>query len=146
MDLINSTRVPATLSLGRASDGEKRRAIVTAKATFRLRDGAAVLDGQEPWPIHEEAEAYGDELELPGDIGPGVLPFFEVMLVGHARAIDPVATLEVAMEVGEHRRCMVVSGDRRWVQLAEGDWQPSEPELFLRMPFLRARVTHAPVG
>lgn len=131
MELVNQTAVPAHLWVA-DTGGELRTGVLTAKATFHIRDGRAELDDQTPVAIGATG-ADGDGALR--EVISRELPGFEVMLVGSVEAPPggPIDHARVRLSVGDECREMNVFGDRHWVDTENGP-AISEPAPFLRMP------------
>jgi hypothetical protein len=136
MELINHTPLPARLDMARFDGVDFRVGLVSAKATFRIDRGRALLDDQQPLGVlvADQATELGT---LPRDLLPRRDRRFEVMLLGHARAPagQAVPSADVRLKVGSAQRAMRIFGDRRWQ-----DGVASEPEPFERMPLTWERA------
>ncbi|MPZ21616.1 MAG: DUF2169 domain-containing protein [Luteitalea sp.] len=135
MQLVNTTPVHATLSVS-AIDGKAFRAgLITAKATFQILDGRALLDSQTPLPAFRADQ----ETEL------GLLPRddlrwrgsrFEVIVLGtaHAPPGKVISAATVSLSIATEERSLAVFGDRVWEEDVAGAPRISAPEAFIRMP------------
>lgn len=135
MDFVNTTPVPARLSVVQGLQRARRAALFTAKATFSVADDGRVrLDADAPLPVLEQ-DAETPFGGLPADVVLKLDPTFEVMVLGqaHSPTGDPVAQVEVALEVGEVRRRLRVTGDRVWQGAGEAA-TIGPPAPFLSMP------------
>ena len=141
MELVNSTPVPAFLSVMTGLRPEQRGALVTAKATFLVtRDGQVKLDRDSPIEIYEQDQESEAGL-LPADIQTKLGSRFEVMVLGsaHSPTGEPVPEVLVQLAVGDEHRAIVVSGDRYWEGAGE-DARIGAPESFLSMPMTWERT------
>ena len=135
MELVNSTPIPAKLVVTTAPPADGRIGMVVAKATFTLARGTSPrLATHAAEPVHEDDVAASDGL-LPGDVVPRRDSAMEVILLGRARAPHdrPTTSLTVTLAVGDHRRELVVLGDRQWAPGRSG-LVASAPEPFTAMP------------
>lgn len=138
MELVNTTPVPARLSVAQLANG-MRGGIITAKATFVIEGSTAELDTQDAIGLSLKAE--------PTELGllPADEPYlarddrFEVVVLGKAHARTPVDEMRVALTVGATRRELVVTGDRTWVASTEG-LTMSPPAPFTVMPLTWERA------
>ncbi len=114
MQLLNTTPLVASLSL--VPQGNERRGLFVAKATFRLEQGKLRLDANAPEGLRaaDEPHALGmlprEIVERPGDD-------LEVVLLGcaHAPRGREVGSMRVGLSVCGVRRELEVFGDRVWV-------------------------------
>ncbi len=136
MELVNHTPVPATLTLTSLPNTPNRRGYLTAKATFRIEDGSAVLDTQDPLPIFKDwiPHPFG---QLPPDVSVMRRKLFEVMVLGEAiaPANEPTTHQVVTLSVGSVERSIDVFGDRHWVGNTISEVVP-----FTRMPLTWERA------
>ena len=136
MQLINSTCVPARLSVSRLFPATDRIGALVAKATFRMERGGPVIEREEPYPIWDEDQETALGV-LPRDDVPRRDPAFEVILLGvaHAPSGEPVTEQVVSLAVGHERRELVVVGDREWQERRISAAAP-----FSRMPLTWRRA------
>lgn len=134
MDLVNQTAIPAHVRTGWLANTPNRRGWLTAKATFRIEQGRAVLDRDAPLGVLPHDQPYGDGF-LPGDLTVRQRDPFEVMLVGAVKTPKPVTHQRVRMSIGAVARDLDVIGDRVW----EGD-VISAPLPFVHMPLVWQRA------
>lgn len=140
MQLVNTTPVPIKLAIYAPPAG-LRTAIFTAKATFRVSDGAEVtLDREDPLPVLDADEPTELGL-LPSDALPRCDAAFEVMVLGKAYAPQgaPVPYVMVSLAVGTVERRLAVLGDRHWEGEGEGA-RISPPQPFVCMPLTWTRA------
>lgn len=122
MDLVNTTPLPARLTIVKGPEEGQRRVSIVAKATFRVDEGSVpVLDVQEPLPfldVDRETELG----VLPADTRARSAPGFEVMVLGKAHSATgaPVTRMSVRLQVDRIARRLVVSGDRIWIGRGAG--------------------------
>lgn len=141
MKLLNVHPLPALLSVSAIPGYDAARAgMLVAKATYRVVDGAAVLETQEPAPIltKDKPTPLGD---LPRDDTLRADPAFEVILLGQAYAAGgkPCPTRSVSLSVGAARRELLITGDRRWEKSLFGT-RLSQPKPFTTMPLTWAQA------
>lgn len=136
MDFVNTTPLPADLSVTDVAEG-LREGMLVAKATFRVEPGGAVLERDEPDPIRFEDEETELGL-LPRDNLPRRGRELEVMVLGRAHAPTgrKVERMLVSLRVGEHQRSLLVTGDRVWLDRQ----RCSAPQPFDAMPLTWARA------
>lgn len=139
MDLINTTGVPAELTVSSLGPDEEGRDVrlgsLALKATLDVdRDGLMTL-AADPLPV-QDAELPCELGVLPRDLLPPRPEAVELMVLGaaHGPGGRPVREMIVALEVGERRWELAVTGERRWGRGADGGWTLSEPAPFQRMP------------
>lgn len=142
MRVINET--PFRVGRVRASfDARSDALVLLVKGTFRIvPDGVATAlpsDAQlRPCLDLPYADRGGSEVYYPSDYAP-YKPRADLLVVGsaHAPGGQPVTRLDVAVTVGNHRKSLVVHGDRHW--LGDGE-AASPPEPFLAMPLTWSRA------
>lgn len=117
--------------------------VVVVKGTFRIvPDGIATAlpaDAQlRPCLDTPYADQGGTEVYYPSDYAP-FKPRADLLVVGsaHAPGGRAVTRLDVAVTLGNHRKALVVHGDRYWIG-DDGDASPPEP--FLAMPLTWSRA------
>lgn len=141
MEFVNSTPVPAFLSVMTGLNPEQRDALVTAKATFLVtKDGQVQLDRESPIEIYQQDQESEAGL-LPTDVQAKIGSRFEVMVIGsaHSPAGKPVPEVLVQLAIGEEHRAMVVSGDRYWEGAGEdARIGAPEPSLSILMTWERS--------
>lgn len=136
LQVVNQSPFSASLSVFPDTAGVES-AFAVVKATFKIgANGPELAMPQLPllaadvyWgdPTQTSLRAVG-EFALPK-------PATDVLLVG--RAIAPASNTRVAdvrLRVGPVSRTIRVFGDRHWVKVGDGKWQPSAPEVWDRMP------------
>ena len=141
MKLLNVHPLPALLSVSAIPGYDAARAgMLVAKATYRVADGVAVLETQEPAPIltKDKPTPLGD---LPRDDTLRADPAFEVILLGQAYAAGgkPCPSRSVSLSVGAARRELLITGDRRWEKSMFGQ-RLSQPKPFTTMPLTWAQA------
>jgi hypothetical protein len=134
MELINATAVPARILTGALLAPENRIGTITAKATFRISNGRADLDTQDPYPLFDDDHETEFGL-LPNDLLPRRDQVFEVLVLGAAYAPGgaSVAQSRVDVAVGSERRALAVFGTRVW-EPGGSPTEMSAPLQFTRMP------------
>jgi hypothetical protein len=111
MDMENLTALPARLEVGAPLEGGLRRALVVAKATYRLEPAGLALDDQAPLPVTVK-DTVTELGVLPADVVARRDARFEVGVLGRAhRDAAQGAQLLVSLAVGDHRK--TVSLDAR---------------------------------
>ena len=141
VELVNTTPIPASLTLTDIPGREQRFGMIIAKATFRIEPTGTALETQDPVPLFEDDEK--TELGLmPRDNLPRADSAFEVILLGAARAPDNrlVPAMNVALQVGTHRKQLRVFGDRVWQETPPDGHRISVPGPFTRMPLTYERA------
>ena len=140
MELRNVHPVAAAVQVGDLGGARPSRfAMVTAKATYAVGvDGRTALAEPVPlWRVDEPTELG----VLPRDDLPRVDPAFEVIALAraHAPGGKPCAQMRVALQVGDRRRELLVTGDRRW-ERGLLRTRASAPQPFTTMPLTWARA------
>ncbi len=133
MELVNTTPAAATLRVSSLEgNDDARHGILTAKVTFKVEtDGTVTLDSQQPFPIFEvdEPTPHGP---MPADDLPRRDRAFEVIVLGAAHG-QGRTHMTVELAVGDHRRTLLVVGDRYWTGDRRGA-EISEPTPIDTMP------------
>lgn len=141
MELVNTTQLPARLTVEDAYGAGARKAHITAKATFRVDDsGTPVLDEDAPLPFLD-ADLETDLGVLPADTRPRLAPGFEIMVLGkaHSASGEPIRQMSVRLQVGSVIRELVVTGDRHWIERgSEARIGPAEPFTEMTLDWSRA--------
>ncbi len=111
---------------------------VIVKATVTIRPTLTLADEQVPPAMADEY--YGDptasSLRIVSDLHIGK-PGTDVVLIGSAWAPDgePVARMQVTMNVADRQKTVLVSGNRMWM-----DGSPTAPQRFESMPLVWERA------
>lgn len=115
---------------------------LTVKATFELGEPVLPAERQEPVRLVDEylGEPGLSSLKYASDVHL-TKPSTDVIVTGSAHAPDgrPVASLDVAVRVGERQKTIRVFGDRKWYR-SENDLRISSPEPFVTMPIVYERA------
>jgi hypothetical protein len=149
MRILNARPFPNAITFGHGPDGNAFLSVIT-KATFDLKNlPGPVRQSKGQLPIFTEDEPFdpkqpGGLLKFESDLVP-FKPRSDIVLVGSAHAPNGRLTksVEVAIEVGEHRRKLMVFGDRMWsFPSDQADAIPYVigPADFLEMPLTYARA------
>ncbi len=134
MDVVNKTAVPFSALVTKTVDDSVKRGIFTAKATFRLEGGKAIVDRDNPFPLTHEVTKHGDWFHLPPDESHARIDGFDVSVVATVRALRPTSRRLVRLTIGDVRRELEVVGDRTWTGDSDGFRTTSDPEPFVEMP------------
>jgi hypothetical protein len=140
MELVNTTALPGRILTGSLFVPENRIGTVTAKATFRIADGRAELDTQDPVPLFDD-DSETDLGILPNDLFPRRDAAFEVLVLGAAYGTAGASVREsrVEVSVGSARRALDILGSRVWESNGSAT-QISQPAAFTRMPITSANA------
>lgn len=141
MRLENKTPIPARAEMIRMPGDVMAVGVITAKATYTFSpDGAVQLDREAPFPVFDADEEHEYGI-LPHDRAPRQDAAFEVIFMGCANAPggEPTGQMTVSLAVGQHRRALLISGDRRWSGGPE-DASISPPAQFTTMPLTLERA------
>lgn len=115
MELINQTPVVGRLTVSDLEGTPFRYGMLTVKATFTVEDtGRATLDSQSPFAIFDEDEPTPLG-HLPSDAVPRQDSVFEVIVLGNAYG-GGRRQMFVELALGDHRRRLLVTGDRHWLK------------------------------
>ncbi len=139
MDLQDTTPLVSRILLGQVPGADLRFGCLVVKATYRhAADNGVALDLERPLPVLEE------DLQTPLGLIPRDDQIYcqrhtEVILLGTATPPRPARQLGVSLAVGDHRRELLVSGDRAW-RGARGEGGASAAVPFARMPLTWARA------
>ncbi len=142
MDLINNLPIAAKVVVADIEGQSSRIGVVTAKATFTFSsEGSVQLEMEHPFPLYDQ-NLETDLGYLPRDDLPRRDPAFEVILLGAAYSPkgQPVEKLQVALEVGNERRELMIFGVRKWEDDLSGQKQIAEPIPFVRMPLTYSKA------
>lgn len=134
MDVVNKTAVPFSALVAKTVDGSVKRGIFTAKATFRLEGGEAILDRDKPFPITNQVTKHGDWFHLPPDESHARIDGFDFSVIATVRAPRPTTRRLLQLRIGDVRRELEVVGDRTWTGDSDGFRTISEPGPFTEMP------------
>ncbi|MBN4050325.1 DUF2169 domain-containing protein [Desulfobulbus sp. AH-315-M07] len=134
MDVVNKTAVPFSAFVAKTVDGSAKRGIFTAKATFRLEGGKAIVDRDDPFPLTSEVTKHGDWFHLPPDESHACIDGFDVSVVAIVRAPRPTPRRLIRLRIGDVKRELEVVGDRTWTGDSDGFRTTSDPEPFIEMP------------
>jgi hypothetical protein len=132
MDIVDQAGFPLRLYRG-VIDEERLFASLVVKTLWTVRDGRIALDETQDWVA----------LDSPKPTPDGVLPsdqcFYkggaDVMLLGQARAAEPVARLAVSVSIGSGFSASVLAiGRREWRKRLLRGLEISPPQPFTSMP------------
>lgn len=141
MELVNTTPLPARLTVAAVEGLPYRRGLLIAKATARFGEGRwEDLETADPVPLLDRDTPTDGGL-LPRDDFPRADPPFEVIMLGAAYASRgrPTEQRRVSLSVGNERRSLAVFGDRVW-EITRSGPRISRPTPFLRMPLTYDRA------
>jgi hypothetical protein len=131
MDFENGTPLPAALYRSQLNYRDLMLATVIVKASYEVAADGAIGRVGDPLPINE-ADVETPFGTLEGDVVP-IKDGCDFAIYGHALSRQPVATMNVTVELGSLTRALRITGDRLW---ASSDRAPasSEGAAFTSMP------------
>jgi hypothetical protein len=141
LDLRNRTPFAAAIVPGLDKEGRDTLTVVV-KGTFALgrREALAVADAQVPIAYADvfHGEPGLSSIRYEADACPAKTGT-DVVLVGHARSVRPVPSLDVSLDVGRLHKVVRIWGDRAWFRTVGGAAM-SDPIPFSRMPLVYERA------
>lgn len=137
MRFVNDTEFPATLE--RADFGtDERFAAVIWKLTYKILAGGALDFSDAPMPLH------GDPIETAWGVFHGDIFLrkegADLCVLGRVYRSRAVTEAVVTVRCGAHAQGVRVTGDRVWVEAADGSLVPSSPQPFTEMDLSYARA------
>lgn len=141
LEIKNRTPFVAAIVPGLDRDGRDTVTVIV-KGTFDLGGRTALAPSEQQVPIVHGETFHGDpgvsSIKYEADACPAKRGT-DVVLVGHAVSIRPVASIDVGLSVGPVRRTVHVTGDRVWFR-SLGGIAISDPVAFNRMPLVYERA------
>ena len=142
VDIRNRTGFVVGIAPSLDKDGFDHAAVIV-KATFELGPSsgeARVAERQVPLAAGDlfHGEPACSSIRHESDYCP-TKPGTDLVLVGHARAAQPVTGLDVSLSAGPLRKTVRIFGDRCWFRTA-GGWAISDPLPFSSMPLRYERA------
>ncbi len=141
LEIKNRTPFAAALVPGLDREGRDTVTVIV-KGTFDLGARTALAPSEKQAPIVHAETFHGEpgasSIKYEADACPAKKGT-DVVLVGHACALRPTASLDVSLSVGPVRKIVRVSGDRVWFR-SLGGLAISDPIPFTRMPLVYERA------
>lgn len=141
LEIKNRTPFAAAIVPGLDKEGRDTVTVVV-KGTFDLGSRTALAPSDKQVPMVHAETFHGEpgisSIKYEADACPAKKGT-DVVLVGHACSIRPVAALDVSLAVGPVRKIVHVTGDRVWFR-SLGGVAISDPIAWSRMPLVYERA------